>query len=132
MGNENSNKNNREERIECIREIIYYDNPKYDRGKKIKELKQQSDKETDDTLKMYNDPKNSTLKILTSWEERDKIDDEIKRLEKMDEIEKNFKKNINLDEYRNDDGTFNIYRTKRSLNFSGGEASNSIIKKFHH
>ncbi len=73
----------------------------YDRGERIKELKQQSDKIRDDTLKMYNDPKKSTSEILESWEKQDKIEDKIKRLEEIDKIEKNFEKNINLDEYRN-------------------------------
>ena len=86
----------------------------YDRGERIKELKQQSDKIRDDTLKMYNDPKKSTSEILESWEKKDKIEDKIKRLEEIDKIEKNFEKNINLDEYRNSDGTFNVYKSKRA------------------
>ena len=86
----------------------------YDRGERIKELKQQSDKIRDDTLKMYNDPKKSTSEILESWEKQDKIEDKIKRLEEIDKIEKNFEKNINLDDYRNSDGTFNVYKSKRA------------------
>ena len=86
----------------------------YDRGERIKELKQQSDKIRDDTLKMYHDPKKSTSEILESWEKQDKIEDKIKRLEEIDKIEKNFEKNINLDDYRNSDGTFNVYKSKRA------------------
>ena len=104
----------------------------YDRGERIKELKQQSDKIRDDTLKMYHDPKKSTSEILESWEKKDKIEDKIKRLEEIDKIEKNFEKNINLDEYRNPDGTFNIYKCERALDFKGGEASNNVFKKLHH
>ena len=63
---------------------------------------------------MYNDPKKSTSEILESWEKKDKIEDKIKRLEEIDKIEKNFEKNINLDEYRNSDGTFNVYKSKRA------------------
>ena len=48
----------------------------------------------------------------------------------MDEEEKNFTKNINLDEYRNSDGTFNVYKVKRSL--KGGKGADKIIKKLHH
>lgn len=81
---------------------------------------------------MYNDPKKSTSEILESWEKKDKIEDKIKRLEEIDKIEKNFEKNINLDEYRNSDGTFNVYKSKRALDFKGGEASNNILKSLHH
>ena len=81
---------------------------------------------------MYNDPKHNVSEILNSWNEKYKVDDKIKRLEKIDEIEKDFNKNINLDEYRNRDGSFNFYRVERSLDFKGGEAANSIVKKLHH
>ena len=54
----------------------------------------------------------------------------LKDKKKMDEEEKNFTKNINLDEYRNSDGTFNVYKAKRSL--KGGKGPDKIIKKLHH
>lgn len=50
----------------------------------------------------------------------------LKDKKKMDEEEKNFTKNINLDEYRNSDGTFNVYKAKRSL--KGGKGADKIIK----
>ena len=50
----------------------------------------------------------------------------------MKEIEVNFDKNINLDEYRNKDGSLFIYKSERALDITGGEASNSIIKAMHH
>ena len=79
---------------------------------------------------MYNEPKYTLSDILDSWNKRDKIDNSIKRLKIMGENEKNFSKNINLDEYRNSDGTFNVYIAKRSL--KGGKGTDKIFKKLHH
>ena len=45
---------------------------------------------------MYNEPKHSTSEILDSWKKKDKIDEDINRLKKMNETEKNFSKNINF------------------------------------
>jgi len=104
----------------------------YNREEKIKDLEQISNKLRDDTLKMYEDKKCSTSDILKSWDKKDKIDDDIKRLKSIDEIEKNFSKNINLEEYKNKDGTFNIYKAKRALNTKGGKGSQKLIKKLHH
>ena len=57
---------------------------------------------------------------------------EINSLKKMNEAENNFNKNINLNEYRNEDGSFNIYKTKRPLNNAFGEESyNKSSKMFH-
>lgn len=106
------------------------ENNAYNRSERIKELEKRSDELRTKTLNMYNDQKYTTRNILDSWDKKDKIDNSIKRLKKMDENEKNFSKNINLDEYRNNDGTFNVYKTKRSL--KGGEGVDKIIKKLHH
>ena len=103
---------------------------KYDRNVRIKNLEKRSDELYTETMNMHHDSKFSFDEILDSWHKKDKIDDEIKRLKKMDENEKNFTKNINLDEYRNSDGTFNVYKTKRSL--KGGKGVDKIIKKIHH
>ncbi len=99
---------------------IYY----HDRNLKIKALEQRRDQ-------LYHDAlfKPSISDRLNSWDEKFKVDDEIKRLKLMDEKEKKFEKNINLDDYKNSDGTFNIYKTKRSLNVKGGETSQKLIKK---
>ena len=75
----------------------------YDRNERIQNLEKKSDELRTETLNMYNDGKSTTSEILKSWEKKDKIDGDIKRLKKMDEEEKNFTKNINLDEYRNSD-----------------------------
>ena len=50
----------------------------------------------------------------------------------MNESERNFCKNINLNKYRNDDGTFNIYKVERPLNGKGGENAYKIKRKIHH
>ena len=81
---------------------------------------------------MCNDPQATGNDILSSFAKQVKVKDKIKRLKEMDNIEKNFEKNINLDEYRNPDGTFNIYKCERALDFKGGEASNNVFKKLHH
>ena len=104
----------------------------YNREEKIRNLEQKSDEIRNDTLRMYEDKKYTTTDILDSWSKKDKIDDDIKRLKLMDENEKNFDKSINLDDYRNSDGTFNVYKTKRSLNTKGGKQSQKIIKILHH
>ncbi len=102
-------------------------NSKYDRSKRIDELREKRFKIMDDSFKM-----DDFSEKFKEWEKADKIDDKIKRLEEMDKIEKNFDKNINLNEYRNPDGTFNVYKCERSLDVKGGKASNSIIKALHH
>ena len=104
----------------------------YNREERIRNLEQKSDEIRNDTLRMYEDKKYTTTDILDSWSKKDKIDDDIKRLKLMDENEKNFDKNINLDDYRNSDGTFNVYKTKRSLNTKGGKQTQKIIKILHH
>jgi len=106
------------------------ENLEYNRDERIKNLEKRSDELRTETLNMYNDKKYTTQNILDSWDKKNKIDNSIKRLKKMDENEKNFDKNINLDEYRNSDGTFNVYKAKRSLN--GGKGVDKIIKKLHH
>ena len=103
---------------------------KYNRNERIQNLEKRRDELTTETLNMYHDNKSTTSEILKSWEKKDKIEDDIRRLKIMDEKEKNFTKNINLDEYRNRDGTFNVYKTKRS--FKGGIGEDKIIKKLHH
>ena len=104
----------------------------YNREEKIKKLEKKSNEIRDYTLNMYNEPKHSTSEILDSWKKKDKIDEDINRLKKMNETEKNFSKNINFNDYRNSDGTFNVYKTKRSLNYPTGEASGKVVKILHH
>ena len=64
----------------------------YDRGERIKELKQQSDKIRDDTLKMYNDPKKSTSEILESWEKKIRLKIKLKDWRKLIKLKKILKK----------------------------------------
>lgn len=90
--------------------------------KKIKELKQKRNEIRDHALKMYDDPNTSVSDRLLLWDEADKIDDKMKRLEKMNEIEENFDKNINLEEYRNSNGSLYIYKSERFLDTRGGKA----------
>ena len=52
---------------------------------------------------MCKNSNNSASKCLKIIEEKDKVDDKIKALKEMNESEKNFPKNYNLNDYRNKD-----------------------------
>ncbi len=43
--------------------------------------------------------------------------DDIQSLYQMEDNEEKFRNNINLDDYRNEDGIFNVYKVERPLNF---------------
>ena len=103
---------------------------KYDRNERIKDLEKRKDELSTEINRTYVDKKYTIDDRLKLWDKKLKIYDDIKRLRTIDEKEKNFSKNINLDEYRNSDGSFNVYRVKRSLN--GGKGVDKIIKKLHH
>ena len=55
---------------------------KYDRNERIQNLEKKSDELRTETLNMYYDNKSTTSEILKSWEKKDKIDGDIKRLKK--------------------------------------------------
>ena len=103
---------------------------KYDRNERIKDLEKRKDELSTEINRTYVDKKYTIDDRLKLWDKKLKIYDDIKRLRTIDEKEKNFSKNINLDEYRNSDGSFNVYKVKRSLN--GGKGADKIIKKLHH
>lgn len=52
---------------------------------------------------MCKNSNNSASKCLKIIEEKDKVDDKIRALKKMNESEENFPKNYNLNDYRNKD-----------------------------
>ena len=53
---------------------------------------------------MWNDPFFSFEECVHAGIARDIMTDEVNSLKQMDKAEENFSKNINLDDYRNDDG----------------------------
>ena len=55
---------------------------KYDRNERIQNLEKKSDELRTEKLNMYYDNKSTTSEILKSWEKKDKIDGDIKRLKK--------------------------------------------------
>ena len=57
-------------------------NYEYNRNERIQNLEKKSDELRTETLNMYNDGKSTTSEILKSWEKKDKIDGDIKRLKK--------------------------------------------------
>ena len=81
---------------------------------------------------MWNDPFFSFEECIYAGRAKDIMTNEVNSLKQMDKAEKNFSKNINLDDYRNDDGTFNIYKAERPLDNKYGENSNKMSKSFHH
>ena len=91
-------------------------NEPYNMEKRITDLEKKSEKLSTDFLNKCNEPNHSVTESLRIIEEKDLLDDKIKSLKQMNESRKNFSKNINLDEYRNEDGTFNVYKAKRPLN----------------
>ena len=57
-------------------------NYEYNRNERIQNLEKKSDELRTETLNMYYDNKSTTSEILKSWEKKDKIDGDIKRLKK--------------------------------------------------
>lgn len=53
-------------------------------------------------------------------------------LEQMSACEKYFSEKINLNIYRNSDGTFNVYKVERPLNNKYGNGSNTMSEVAHH
>ena len=65
--------------------------------------------------------------------ETERMKSDINSLKRMNEAENNFNKNINLNDYRNEDGSFNVYEVKRPLNCpSGGSSFKSGSSKAFH
>lgn len=59
--------------------------------------------------------------------------DDIQSLYQMEDNEEKFRNNINLDDYRNEDGIFNVYKVERPLNFrEKWEKLDDKNRKIHH
>ncbi len=107
-------------------------NEPYDRKKRIKNEENKSEKIQEDFYKMLEDPRFSLEECYHAAILKGNYDNKLNSLKQMDETEDKFSKNINLNDYRNNDGTFNIYKTKRPLNCKVGEQLNNLSKKAHH
>ena len=104
----------------------------YNRNKVIANKEKNLGKLDKDINKMWNSPWFDVEECVRAGKSSSLKRNEINSLKQMNEAEKNFNKNINLDRYRNKDGSLNIYKTKRPLNNSSGECSyNSSSKLFH-
>ncbi len=112
MGKDNSKGYNREERIK-------------NEEAKCKRL----GKDIDD---MWKDPMFSVEECVNAGKVYCQMLDRINSLKEMNKSEKKFSEKINLNDYRNNDGTFNIYKTKRPLNTKNGEKSYKLSKGAHH
>ena len=104
----------------------------YNRGERIEEEEKDIQRLEKDIDKMWDNPFYSVEECVNANTALELKRDNLESLKAMDEAEKKFSKNINLDNYRNDDGTFNIYRTKRPLNIGSGERSYKLSNKAHH
>ena len=104
----------------------------YNRNKVIANKQKNLGKLNKDIDKMWKSPWFDVEECMNVQKFSSKQRDEINSLKKMNEAENNFNKNINLDDYRNRDGSFNVYQTKRPLNNYSGEGSyNNSSKLFH-
>ena len=109
------------------------DNSKtYNRNEKIFNEENKSARLEKDIDKMWSDPRFSFEECVHANIAKNIMDDKIKSLKRLNEKENNFTKNIDLNKYRNDDGTFTIYKTSRPLNSSNGEQLYEMSKKLHH
>ena len=112
MGNDNSEGYNREERI-----------------KKEEAKCKRLGKDIDD---MWKDPMFSVEECVNAGKVYSEMTDRLNSLKEMNKSEKKFSEKINLNDYRNNDGTFNIYKTERPLNTKNGEKSYKLSKGAHH
>ena len=108
------------------------DNQKeYDRNESIKKLEKKSEKLEKDIDEMWKDPMFSFEECIHAQTAKEIMDDQVKSLNEMNESEKKFSK-INLDEYRNKNGNFDVYEVKRPLNISSSRQSSTMSSKFFH
>ena len=104
----------------------------YNRNKVIEDKQKKLEKLENDIDKMWQSPFFDLGECVGAENASSMKRDEIKSLEKMNEAEKNFNKNINLDDYRNQDNSFYVYKTTRPLNTKSGEPSyKSSCKTYH-
>ena len=109
MGNTNTNSN------------------KYDRNETIRNLEQKRN-DIDD---LWDDPRFDLEECVHAGTASNMIREHIEKLKDMNLKEEKFS-NIYLDEYRNSDGSFNVYKVKRPLNCpSGNWLFRSSPKLFH-
>lgn len=118
------------------------DSKEYNRDERIKHFEEESLKIQKCIDKMHDDSNNSITKVANdilldsiskiAQKRKEKIDMKIESLKKMNESEKHFTTNYDLKDYRNEDGTFNIYKCERPLNKKYGETKNTIVPVSHH
>lgn len=104
----------------------------YNRSEKIFNEENKSARLDKDIEKMWNSPYFSVEECVHAHMAKSMMDDRIKSLKQMNEKENSFSENIDLDKYRNSDGTFNVYKTSRPLNCPYGEKSYKMSKGAHH
>ena len=81
---------------------------------------------------MWKDPICTFSQLLQAYDELDKMNKNIKIFKQMNKNEDKFSKDINLNDYRNDDGTFTVYKVERPLDFKFGKEANKAKRKLHH
>jgi Zn ribbon nucleic-acid-binding protein len=109
------------------------DNSKgYDRQERINDLEKKSNRIGNDIDKMWDDPRFSFEECIHAGFAQRQVDDHIKSLKQMNKLDKNFKENINLNDYRNPDGSFNVYKAEIPLEMLGGEKGYKMLKILHH
>ena len=104
---------------------------RYNRNEVIANKQKKLGKLDKDIAKMWQSPWFDVEECVNAEKVSSMKRDEINSLKKMNEAENNFNKNFNLNDYRNKDGSFNVYQTKRPLNNNSGEGSyNNSSKLF--
>ena len=104
----------------------------YNRGQRINNLEKERNRLEKEEDKMWNNPIFSVAESMTCHMMGKNIGDHINSLKEMDNRENNFCKNVNLDDYKNSDGSFNVYKVERPLNSKGGEGLYKMSNGAHH
>jgi len=120
------------------KDIKYTSNSEKEEQNK-KEYEERSKKLTDEVLdEMNNSPMFDSDEIALYYSYKLKPYEEYKHYEKIDESFKVTKEKfdqINLKDFQNDEGTYNIYKLERPLKVKDtkiGNILNKIVKKIHH
>lgn len=103
----------------------------YNRNESIQKLENKSHELEKDIDKMWQDPIFSVEECVNAQKVQGNIDTKVKSLKAMNEYEKKFSQ-INLDEYRNKNGNFNVYALQRPLNNSSSNKSGTMSSKLFH
>lgn len=99
---------------------------------KIRNEEQKQKEKIEDLDRMYKDPRSTCRQRLQVYDELDKMEKNLKIFHQMNINENKFNKDINLNDYRNDDGTFTVYKVERPLDFKFGKEANKAKEKLHH